>query len=695
MDVVLGMSMAPTAVRMVLVEGENADGVTVGDDNFVIVGDDDAATISAADRVISTIVSTREGATQAGYALASTGVTWTDPVEAATLREALAARKVENVMLVSAFMAAAALAQMVGTATGNAHTALLFVERETATLAVVDSADGSITDVHKGRISSTDSVAELAELLAGLDTLETHPQHVFVVGSGVDVTALKPQLEAMTSLPVSAPEEPETALAWGAALASANTPLFASSTAALACAQDPVTGAIDPYAVSPGHLAVPNVPPGTELGEEDLAYSADPDEEAEAETTVLDLADEPRERRPLLLVGTIMAVVFVAAALALEVSLALGIRPSAVALLPRPLQNLLVPTPAPSPAPIPASAPEPLINHAAVPAVTPRAVNAPIAAPPPAAPVLPPPPAAPPVAAAPPAPVVAPHFPVLVPLPLPIPVGPPASPFPANLPGSPPWWHLPGSPPPGSLPPGSLPPGHSLGSPPPGSPPPVHWPGSPPPGHSLGSPPPGHLPWSPPPVSVPSEPVPVHLPAPQPPVHVPAPQNPVEVSGPQLPIPMPAPDSPIHMPAPEAPVMPALPVPEAPMGPAMPAPEAPLAPAMPAHEAPPAISQGPQFGAPPVQGPSDDSASHGFGGFGGNHDSGGGLGGFGGGDHDSGGGLGGFGGFGGGHSFGGGGFGGGGFGGGGFGGGPLRGGGPQLRRRRRAPLKFGSYAIGG
>ncbi len=157
MDIVLGVSMAPTVVRTVLMEGENADGVTVEQKNFDVASDDDAATMSAADQVITTILGTREGATQAGNALTSTGVTWTDPVEAAALREALATRKIENVMLVSAFMAAAALAQMVGSATGNAHTALLFVEPDTATLAVVDSADGSITDVHKELISSVDT----------------------------------------------------------------------------------------------------------------------------------------------------------------------------------------------------------------------------------------------------------------------------------------------------------------------------------------------------------------------------------------------------------------------------------------------------------------------------------------------------------------------------------------------------------
>ena len=252
MDIVLGVSMAPTAVRMMLVEGENADGVTIEDTTFDIATDDEAATLSAADQVISAILGTREGAAEAGHALGSTGVTWTDPVDAAALHSALATRKVENVMLVSAFMAAAALTQMVGSTVGDAHTALLFLEPDTATLAIVDSADGSITDVHKEAVSGADTVAALAGMVAGLEALETRPQSVFIVGSGVDVAAIKPQLETVTLLPVTAAEEPETALAWGAALASANAPLFASSTAALAYAQDPGTGAIDPYAVVPG-----------------------------------------------------------------------------------------------------------------------------------------------------------------------------------------------------------------------------------------------------------------------------------------------------------------------------------------------------------------------------------------------------------------------------------------------------------
>src|ERR1700689_2922221 len=141
--------MAPTAVRMVLVEGENGDGATVDEDNFDVASDDDAATFSAADQVVSAILGTQEGAAQGGYQLTSTGVTWTDPIEAAALRDALAAHKVENVMLVSAFLAAAALAQSVGNETNYAQTALLFIEPDSATLAIVDTADGSIADVHR------------------------------------------------------------------------------------------------------------------------------------------------------------------------------------------------------------------------------------------------------------------------------------------------------------------------------------------------------------------------------------------------------------------------------------------------------------------------------------------------------------------------------------------------------------------
>ena len=397
---------------MVLIEGENADGVTVDEDNFDLDLGNHQSTLSGPDQLIAAILGTRQGATEAGYQLTSIGVTWTDHRDAAALATALAARKIDNVMLVSAFLAAAALAQTVGNAMDYEYIAMLFVEPSTATLALIDSADGSVTDVQRVPLRSTDRIAELASMIAGLDAPETHLEGLFVVGCGVDIVPIKPALEAVSRLPVSAPEEPDMALARGAALASANAPLFASSTAALAYAQDPGTGEVDPYAVSPGHLEVPIRRPGVEFGEADLAYSAAPDEEADAPTGVAEIAEIANEddfeasqrRRPLLLVGSALAVVFVSAALALEIALALGIRP-AVALRPVPGEALIAPvTQAPSP---PAAQ--------LLPAPRPQAIHLParVAAPP--APHMPAP-----ALIAPPAPV---HVPVPVaPVPVPVPV---------------------------------------------------------------------------------------------------------------------------------------------------------------------------------------------------------------------------------------------------------------------------------
>jgi hypothetical protein len=62
-DIVLGVSMTPTTVRMVLVEGEKADGVTVDHDVFDITGIEGSATSSAAEQVVAAVLGTQESAT--------------------------------------------------------------------------------------------------------------------------------------------------------------------------------------------------------------------------------------------------------------------------------------------------------------------------------------------------------------------------------------------------------------------------------------------------------------------------------------------------------------------------------------------------------------------------------------------------------------------------------------------------------
>ncbi|MCV7404025.1 hypothetical protein H5P31_05330 [Mycobacterium marseillense] len=406
---------------MVLVEGENGDGATVDEDNFDVTTAADAATVTASDQVVSAILGTRQGAAEGGYQLASTGVTFTDPVEAAALRDKLAAHKVENVMLVSAFLAAAALAQAVGHRTNYAQTALLYIEPDTATLAIVDSADGSIADVRRQVLPEDDeaAVAELTRLVSGAENMESRPDAVFVVGSGIDIPLIKPALEAATTLPLTAAEEPETALARGAALASAHAPLFASSTAALAYAQDPGTGAINPLAVAPGYFDAPG-----DAGVDALAYSAVPDDPDDfftgSQTAATELVGADYRARNFRLVGSAVAAVFVIGVVALVVSLAIAIRPTAN-VRPSPNENVVVaPTrPAPAPAaPAPAQAPAAPAPAPEAPAPAPEA-PAPAPAAPAPAPVAPAPAPIPVPAAPPPAPP--PVAPVPVPIPLPIP----------------------------------------------------------------------------------------------------------------------------------------------------------------------------------------------------------------------------------------------------------------------------------
>jgi len=434
-DIVLGVSMAPTTVRLVLVEGENADGATVDEDGFEVAAAEDWPSFGAPERVIAAILGTRESAAEGDYRLASTGVTWTDPVEAAILRDALAAHKVENVMLVSAFLAAAALAQSVGSAVGYAHTGLLFLEPETATLAIVDSADGSIVDVRRRTVHSADPVIELTDLVAQLDALESPPDGVFVVGAGVDITSIKPCLDSATTLPVTVPEEPDTALARGAALASAHAPLFVSSTAAVAYSQVPdwtTAEVVDPSAA----------------GADPTDAGADPAEDLPYTYDQAGLrADEPG-RKPLLVALGVMTVFFVGVS-ALVISLGLRARP-AVSQQPRVGAGLIFPVKeAPAAAP---KAPKP--ESQAPPMAPPNIVRQPVPeAPQPApdavAPAAPAPgqhPGAPAPEAAVPAPVPA------VPQPVPVPVAatpPPAAPAPPPVVRAP----VPAGPPPAAPPP--------------------------------------------------------------------------------------------------------------------------------------------------------------------------------------------------------------------------------------------------
>jgi hypothetical protein len=252
------------------------------------------------------------------------------------------------------------------------------------------------------------------------------------------------------------------ALARGAALASANAPLFASSTAALAYALDPGTGELNPGVLSPTYLDVSG---NADLGAGALAYSA-----------LDDAADDrpTQRRRPMILAGSALVAIGAAVAGVVLVSLtsdrptsALQHNPRASVAIPAKQMPAQVPStppeaqlPAPSPSPPAVAAPPAPAPEAAAPPAPPApppvvqqapqpAVNTPPAAPPRRAPTR----RAPEVT-----PTPAPQAPAPTPaaVPSPEPAAPPVSPPRYVPPASPPQYAAP-TPPPQYAPPASPP----------------------------------------------------------------------------------------------------------------------------------------------------------------------------------------------------------------------------------------------
>jgi hypothetical protein len=396
-EIVLGVSMTHTTVSIALVEGEKADGVILEHDAFDISTSDGSATSSASDHVIAAVLGTQEGAIGAGHHLVSTGVAWTDHAEAAVLRETLVARGIEDVLLVSELHAAAALAQALGRAMGYDRTALMFVERDTATLALVETVDGSVVKVLSKRLPDADALPVLTEMASSLQTKESMPQGLYVVGSGVDVTAVNARLKDLVSVPVIAPEEPQLALARGAALASASAPRYDTTTIGLAYSQVPEDTVLHPLA----------------LADDTTMFLGHDDTFPDTDDYALDPDDASKHSKPFLLMGSSLTAIFVAGVMALTIALVSNVRPTgdpgsgemtvypeAVApAAPQPVPRT-VPAPAPAAPPpaaiatarlkVPPAPPPQVVVRNAAPAPAPAAPRpAPAPAPPPPAFILP------------------------------------------------------------------------------------------------------------------------------------------------------------------------------------------------------------------------------------------------------------------------------------------------------------------
>ena len=219
MDAVLGLSMTPTSVGLVLVEGQDADGATMDRDAFDVY----EGSIQTSEQATAAVLRTEAHAANRGLRLNSIGVTWSEDAdaEASALMQSLSESGFDNVVAIRLPEATEALARGMAAVIGYQTTAVCVIEPDAVISLVVNTSDGAVQTAFNHSIDSDES------LISWLSTVFTkadwQPEALVVVGSAGGFESILHKLEDALSVPVFAPAEAELALARGAALASAQT----------------------------------------------------------------------------------------------------------------------------------------------------------------------------------------------------------------------------------------------------------------------------------------------------------------------------------------------------------------------------------------------------------------------------------------------------------------------------------------
>jgi hypothetical protein len=219
-DAVLGLSVTPSAVGLVLVEGQDADGATMDRDAFEVRSGGRSSALQTSEQAAAAVMRSEALAATRGHRLHSIGVTWTDDAdtEASLLLKSLTDSGFDNVVPVRMPEATEALAWGIAEVIGYDTTAVCVVEPETVITLIVHTRDGSIQTAVNHKI---DTEERLIRWLSGVFTrADWQPQALVVVGSAGDLDDIMPTLEDALAVPVFAPAEAQLALARGAALAS-------------------------------------------------------------------------------------------------------------------------------------------------------------------------------------------------------------------------------------------------------------------------------------------------------------------------------------------------------------------------------------------------------------------------------------------------------------------------------------------
>ncbi|MFB1298957.1 hypothetical protein ACAG24_025980 [Mycobacterium sp. pW049] len=233
MDAVLGLSVTPSAVGVVLVEGQDDDGVTLDGESFEVRRRGGTSAVETSAQAAAAVLRTEAVAADLGRRVHSIGVTWSDDAdtEASLLLKSLSDSGFDNIVPVRLSEATDALARRIAQVLGFRTTAVCVIEPEQLIALVVDSGDDPDdasavqTAVNHTVVTEDDLVGWLSSVFARADW---EPEALALVGSADDLDGLLPVLEEALAVPVFSPDEARLALARGAALACAQPGEFAA-----------------------------------------------------------------------------------------------------------------------------------------------------------------------------------------------------------------------------------------------------------------------------------------------------------------------------------------------------------------------------------------------------------------------------------------------------------------------------------
>ncbi|MDY6870768.1 MAG: hypothetical protein SV966_09640 [Actinomycetota bacterium] len=320
MDVTLGVALDKAEARIALLDATAPHAVV--DQSAMDL------TNQPVDTVVSALTSTDRMVTDSGHRLVGTSVCSADPAMAAGVRDALIDAGLTNVTVVSR---SDAVTEVTRTVVGNETAATLSSDADTAALSIVDAAADTTSLIAVEPVTGGEWGAAYRTLLERFGEEPGGATSVIVLGAPVD-DALTADLQAVSPVPLQFVDEPECAIARGAALAGYRMPANPVAGQRSVDSMDLGDTVVSPQAQQ---LAYSQVNDAEDYGIADVVVpmqtpmrplSAVDPQDYEVEETAQDAA-APADRPRALLLGSTVAAVVVVGFAALAVTVALNIRP--------------------------------------------------------------------------------------------------------------------------------------------------------------------------------------------------------------------------------------------------------------------------------------------------------------------------------------------------------------------------------